>query len=82
MSNKDTVHYLSGKEGQLRQLHHEFKDGVKTVRTEMIVQYEYTTFEAERKLVAELHISHPLPKGAIWMICNERSEYFAKVEAE
>ena len=58
---------------KLIQVHHQFKD-----RTEMIAQAELTTQEALRYLIAELKISHPLPEGAQWMVCNEDSELFAK----
>lgn len=75
----ETVHYISSEKKKLLQVHHEFKNGMETIRTEMIAQTEFTTQDALRELIAELKISHPLPKEAIWMVCNEQSEYFAMV---
>ena len=71
----ETIHYISSKKKELLQVHHEFKDGVITTRTEMIAQIEFTTQDALSKLIAELKIRHPLPEGAIW-VCKEQSEYF------
>ena len=57
------------------QLHRQFRDG----RTEMVVQLELgdkDLYGAFRNFTEESKDSHPLPDGAIWMICNEESEYF------
>lgn len=76
---KEMVYYGSHQKKQLLQIHHEFKEGqLITIKTEMVAQTEFTTHENLRQLIAELKISNPLPDGAIWMICNEQSEYFAK----
>lgn len=62
----------------LYQLHWQFKDGT----TEMRAQKEINT-EAEmrswQKGVAE---RHPLPEGAQWMVCNEKSEHFVMAVTE
>lgn len=72
---KETTYYISCEKKKLLQVHHEFKNGA---RTEMIAQTEFTTQDALRDLMAELKISHPLPEGAQWMICDEQSGYFTK----
>ncbi len=74
------IEKITDSEKKLLQVHHEFKDGVVTVRTEMIAQTVFTTQDALRELIAELKISNPLPDSAQWMICNEDSEYFAMTE--
>ncbi len=56
----------------LIQLHHQVKDG----HTEMMVQIEWTNHKDLRALVGEANMTHPLPKGAQWMVCNEKSEHF------
>jgi len=57
----------------LWQLHHQFKDG----HTEMIAQREINNDDEMREWVKELWKSHPPPKGAVWLACNEKAEYFA-----
>lgn len=59
----------------LLQIHHQFAD-----RTEMIEQYELQSPDDSNRRIAKLKISHPLPKGAHWMICNEQSGFFSMVE--
>ena len=60
----------------LYQIHYQFKD-----RTEMIAQTEVkegqSNFTILKNLLDELKVSHPLPDGAQWMFCNEKSEHFA-----
>ena len=56
---------------KLIQIHHQFKD-----RTEMVVQEEVGCAEEVSALVQEMKVSHPIPKDAQWMICEEGSEYF------
>ena len=58
----------------LYQIHHRFRDG----KTEMCTQmemgwYDYKKYEA---FVDRTKMSHPLPKGAIYMMCNEKSPLF------
>ena len=55
----------------LIQMHHQFKNGT----TVMCSQGAAQNYE---NLIEETKISHPLPKNAIWMICNEKSELFIK----
>ena len=66
--------YTKKGEQMLIQLHHQFKD-----RTEMQAQQdidENNYFDEMRAFVKEIKESHPLPKGAIWMACNEKSKDF------
>ncbi len=64
----------------LYQLHHQFKDGRKIdgMLTDMRAQSD--NIETHKELMAwmeEAKKTQPLPpKGAQWMICNEKSEYF------
>jgi len=57
----------------LLQIHHQFKD-----KTEMIAQIESKSPNEVSHKIKELNITHPLPIGAQWMICNEKSEHFVK----
>lgn len=62
----------------LLQLHHQFKN-----RTEFIAQVDRRDLlsdDAFREWVQELVDRHPLPKGARWMLCNDKSQYFVKQE--
>ena len=56
----------------LYQIHHQFKDG----HTEMCSQSEINTQEELEMFVDLTKAHYPLPKGATYMICNEKSEYF------
>ena len=68
----------------LYQIHHEFKDGAKTTKTEMIAQTEVNEGQSSHDilvdLLAEVKISHPLPYGAQWLFCDEMSGYFTITE--
>jgi hypothetical protein len=57
----------------LWQLHHQFKDG----HTAFMAQREDPENNDElRKWIIVVQQSHPLPAGAMWLMCNEKSEYF------
>jgi len=59
----------------LLQIHWQFKDG----HTDMRAQKDIDP-ENQRELslwVEEVKRGHPLPAEAMWMICNEKSEYFS-----
>ena len=58
----------------LYQIHHQFKDG----KTEMCTQTEMDVYNHDkmRALVNHTRKSHPLPEGAIYMVCNEKSPHF------
>ena len=58
----------------LHQIHHQFKDGT----TEMCTQADINSHDDLKRLVEETKKSHPLPSGAIYMACNEKSEHFVK----
>jgi len=69
----------------LYQLHWQFKDG----SIEFCSQREFSNdlkgidrHEAMKQFIADTHDSHPLPKDAMWMICNEDSRHFIKTTAE
>ena len=55
----------------LYQLHHQFKS-----RTEFVSQAEINNNDEMERFIKRTKISHPLPDDAIWMVCNEKSEYF------
>lgn len=57
----------------LYQLHHQFKDG----HTEMQAQREITNNKEMGEWLQEIQTSHPLPKNASWLRCEEKSEFFA-----
>ncbi len=56
---------------RLIQFHHQFKH-----HTVMVAQDEFTTHDNLRKTLFQLKTSNPCPEGAIWMMCNEKSEHF------
>lgn len=57
----------------LFQLYWQFQDG----HTKVCAQRDITGGHNEiRDWFKEIEASHPLPEGAVWMICNELSEHF------
>jgi len=60
----------------LIQLHHQFNTGT----TEICAQGDIETISEFQDFVKETQASHPLPAGAKWMACNERSKFFVKTE--
>lgn len=56
----------------LFQLHWQFGDRT----TEMKAQSEIDTNEEMKIWHNKVAKKHPLPKGAIWMVCNEKSKHF------
>lgn len=62
----------------LYQLHWQYKDGTTDIRA----QREINSHDEMKEFVKELREEHPLPDGAIWMICNDKSEHFVWAKAE
>lgn len=62
----------------LYQLHWQYKDG----STEMRTQREVNSLDEMEVFVKETQEAHPLPDGAIWMACNERSKHFVFAKGE
>ena len=62
----------------LIQLHHQFKDG----KTDMRAQRDLKTLDDMGLFIREVKKTHPLPDGAIWMACNEKSEHFIMTHKE
>ena len=63
----------------LYQLHWQFKDGKTEMRTQFEIDGTMPDFKKRVYISAELSRAkrkHPLPKSAIWMLCNEKSEDF------
>lgn len=60
---------------ELWQIHHEFKDG----KTEMCAQRELESEEEMRQFVEDTKVSHPLPKGAQYLVVPEDSPRFWRV---
>jgi len=56
----------------LLQIHHEFEDG----HTEMVAQKDVLNNEDYVCWKTEIEKEHPLPSGAKWMVCNEKSKHF------
>jgi len=56
---------------KLLQIHHQFED-----RTEMVAQNTINNTTEMRAWEKEVAENHPLPTGAQWMICNEKSKHF------
>ena len=66
----------------LYQVHYQYIENGKSVKTVMCSQAEINTRNELEKLVNETKESLPLPKGAIWMVCTEQSEYFVRTYLE
>ena len=63
----------------LNQIHHEFRDG----KTEMVAQFEQpATPQALGERLKDAEQSHPLPKKAQWLICNEEDDRFVRAVAK
>ena len=62
----------------LAQLHWQWIEKGKTIKTEMVAQREIRSHEDMAKFVEDTKKDYPLPAGAIWMACNEESRYFVK----
>jgi len=54
------------------QLHWQFKDGT----TKLKAQRNISCTTGMRAFIREAQENHAIPKNAIWMACNEGSEYF------
>jgi len=63
---------------RLYQLHWQFTDG----HTEMRAQAEIGSEDELRTWQREVADRHPLPIGALWMICNEKSRHFVMTSEE
>jgi len=61
----------------LLQLHHQFPDG----HTEFCSQTDIETHQEIRKWEQETAEQFPLPEGAQWLVCNEKSRHFVKAPA-
>ena len=57
-------------------MHWQYKNGT----TEMKAQREISSHDEMREFVKETQKNHPLPRGAIWMVCNEKSKHFVLME--
>lgn len=65
---------------QLLQLHWQFKDGHTEMRAQNEFKFErWKTNKEFVEWLKEIQKTHPLPDGADWMVCNEKSEYFVGV---
>ena len=60
----------------LYQLHWQYKNGI----TEMRAQREINFLGAMIEFIEETIENHPLPMGATWIACNEKSRYFVLME--
>lgn len=56
------------------QLQHQYPDG----RREFVSQSEAleNNDELRKWIIKEIDQRQPIPKGAQWLVCNEKSEYF------
>lgn len=62
----------------LMQMHYQFKDG----KTEFVAQRDVENLKEMQFWVKELWKTHAPPENAIWMACNEKSEFFIKTSAQ
>ena len=53
------------------QLHHQFKD-----RTHFMIQRDISDNEEMQAFVMYAKERFPLPVGAVWVACNQESEFF------
>ncbi len=59
----------------LLQLHWQFKNGVTRMRAQRDFTFNYPISEMQ-EWVRDIRERHPLPEGAIWMMCDKKSRYF------
>ena len=59
---------------ELLQIHWQFKNNT----TEMRAQKEINSYKEMKEWFNDIAGSNPLPEGAIWMFCNEKSNHFLK----
>ena len=58
----------------LYQLSWQYRDGT----TKLCAQREIDSMDEMRLFVKDTKKSHPLPKYAVWMACNEKSKHFKR----
>jgi thymidylate synthase (FAD) len=69
---------LNNKKKMLWQIHHQFQDG----HTEMVSQHEEMPYPEHERWFKKIRQKFPLPEGASWLFCNEKSEYFVWTTTE
>jgi hypothetical protein len=60
------------------QLHWQWIIKGKAEKSEMKAQREATSDDDIRSFLEETKREHPLPEGAVWLMCNEKSKFFIK----
>ena len=65
----------------LTQIHWQWIRKGKTIKTEMRAQREINNNDEMREFFEETSRDHPLPDGAIWLACDERSKHFVWTKA-
>lgn len=60
----------------LYQLHHQFKDGHTDMRAQKSFDLSKSRDSDVRNWTKGVQERHPLPDGANWMICDEKSKHF------
>ena len=61
----------------LYQLHWQW---IKNGKTDFRSQREINSTEEMKAFVKEMNKEQPPPESAIWLVCNEKSEYFVGVK--
>ena len=81
MRNDDRLHPFVGcmedDMKKLMQIHHQFRDG----RTDMVRQLECESLDELAAACRECAETHPLPKGAQWLFCEEGAKQFVYADA-
>ena len=62
----------------LYQLHHQFSKNGIVSHTKFKAQRDVNNFDELKEFIKETKKEFPLSEDAIWLCCNEDSEYFVK----
>jgi len=66
----------------LFQLHWQYIKNGETIKTEMKSQSDINSISEMQNFCKDTQESHPIPNDAVWMACNEKSEYFVFTKGE
>lgn len=68
--------YITSYCPKIIQIHHQSKDG----STVMVAQKEIDSQDEMRAFIEKTRKDHPLPEGAQWFFCNEKSRHFVTTD--
>jgi hypothetical protein len=63
----------------LSQLHWQWIEKGKTIKTELKAMRDIGSNDEMREFIADANRDWPLPENAIWLVVHERSQYFVQI---